>query len=76
MSKIIGIILIVVGGFLIYKGAVRKDSLVGGLDEAGTSVANKVDGGGRVPEHYYYLIGGGILVAVGIGATLGGRKAT
>jgi Protein of unknown function (DUF3185) len=75
MSKIIGIILILVGGFLIYKGAARKDSLAGGLAETGSEIANKVDGGGRVPEHYYYLIGGGILVAVGIGATLGGRKA-
>jgi hypothetical protein len=74
MTKIIGIILIVVGGFLIFKGASRKDSLVGNLAETGTSVANTVDGGGRVPEHYYYLIGGGILVAVGIGATVRGRR--
>lgn len=74
MNKIIGIILILVGGLLIYKGAARKDSLVGGLAETSSEVANKVDGGSRVPEHYYYLIGGGILVAVGIGATLGGRK--
>jgi len=75
MSKIIGIILILVGGFLIYKGAARKDSLAGGLAETGSDIANKVDGGARVPDHYYYLIGGGILVAVGIGATVGGRKA-
>jgi hypothetical protein len=74
MNKIIGIILILVGGFLIYKGAARKDSLVGGLAETTSDVANKVDGGARVPEHYYYLIGGGILVAVGIGATLGGGR--
>lgn len=70
MTKIIGIILIVVGGFLIYKGAVRKDSIAGGLTETGAEVANKVDGGARVPQHYYYLIGGGILAAVGIGATV------
>ncbi len=76
MSKIIGIVLIVIGGFLIYKGAARKDSLVGGLDETGSRVANKVDGGSRIPEHYYYLIGGGVLVAVGIGAAVGGRKVT
>ena len=74
MSRIIGIILIVVGGFLIYKGATRKDSVAGELAETGTSIANKVDGGARIPEHYYYLIGGGILAAVGIGATLRGGK--
>lgn len=76
MNKIIGIILIVVGGFLIYKGAMRKDSLAGGLAETTAEVANKVDGGARIPEHYYYLIGGGILVAVGIGTAIGGRKST
>ncbi len=74
MSKIIGIILILVGGFLIYKGAMRKDSLAGGLAETSSEVANKIDGGSRVPNHYYYLIGGGILVAVGIGATAGGKR--
>jgi hypothetical protein len=74
MSKIIGIILIVVGGFLIYKGAMRKDSLAGGLAETGAEVANKVDGGARIPNHYYYLIGGGILVAVGIGVTAGAKR--
>ncbi len=75
MNKTIGIILILVGGFLVYQGIARKDSLAGGLAETGTEIANKVDGGSRVPEHYYYLIGGGILVAVGIGATVGGRRA-
>jgi hypothetical protein len=75
MSKLIGVILILVGGLLIYKGAARKDSLAGGLAETGSEIANKVDGGARVPEHYYYLIGGGVLVAVGIGATLRGRRA-
>ncbi|MET0262974.1 MAG: DUF3185 family protein [Rariglobus sp.] len=74
MSRIIGIILIVVGGFLIYKGVVRKDSLAGEAAETGTKIANKIDGGARVPEHYYYLIGGGILAAVGIGATVRGGK--
>jgi len=74
MSKIIGIILIVVGGFLIYKGVARKDSVAGGLAETGSSIANKIDGGGHVPEHYYYIIGGAIIAAVGIGATVRGVK--
>jgi hypothetical protein len=74
MNKIIGIILILVGGFLIYKGATRQDSLAGGLDKAGSEIANKVDGGSRIPEHYYYFIGGGILAAIGIGVTVTGRR--
>lgn len=74
MRKIIGIILILVGGFLIYKGVVREDSLAGGLEETGNQVANKIDGGSRIADHYYYLIGGGILAAVGIGTVVSGRR--
>lgn len=73
MNRIIGIILILVGGFLIYQGVERKDSVAGAASEVGADVANAVDGKGRVPKHYYYLIGGGVIAAVGIGATLRGR---
>ena len=75
MNKVIGIILILVGGFLIYKGVERKDSLVGGAAQVSSDVANKVDGGARIPEHYYYIIGGVVVAAVGLGmAVRGGSK--
>jgi len=75
MNKIIGIILILVGGFLIYKGVERKDSIVGGAAQVGSDVANKVDGGSRIPEHYYYIIGGAVVAAAGLGmAARGGPK--
>ena len=74
MNKIIGIILILVGGFLIYQGVARKDSVAGAASQVGTDVANAVDGKGRIPKHFYYIIGGGVLAAVGIGATLRGGK--
>jgi len=75
MSKIIGIVLILVGGILIYQGVQRDDSIAGVASEIGTDVANAVDGGGRIPKHYYYIVGGGVIAAVGIGALLrGGNK--
>jgi len=74
MNKIIGIVLILVGGFLIYQGVARKDSVAGAASEVGTDVANAVDGKGRVAKHYYYIIGGGVIAAIGIGATLRGNK--
>jgi hypothetical protein len=74
MNKIIGIVLILVGGALLYQGLNRKDSIVGAASEVGTDVANAVDGGGRVPEHLYYIIGGGIVAAVGVGVMLRGGK--
>lgn len=75
MSKIIGIVLILLGGILIYQGVQRDDSIAGAASEIGTDVANAVDGGGRVPKHYFYIIGGGVIAAVGVGALVrGGGK--
>lgn len=70
MIKIIGLVLIVVGGILVYQGVTRKDSLLGQAAEVGTDVANRVDGGSRVPDHWVSLIGGGVLVLVGAGLAL------
>lgn len=75
MNKLIGIILLVVGGVLIYQGVQRKDSLVGVASEVGTDIANAVDGDARIPKHYYYIGGGALLAALGLGVVLGGRKA-
>ncbi|MFT3783046.1 MAG: DUF3185 family protein [Nibricoccus sp.] len=68
ISKILGLVLIVGGIWLVAAGISRKDSLVGQASEAGTSIANKVDGGARTPKHYVY-IGGGALAAI-VGASL------
>lgn len=75
MNKIIGIILVVVGGALIYQGLQRKDSLVGVASEVGSDIANAVDGDARIPKHYYYIGGGGLVAALGLGVVLGGRRA-
>ena len=67
MKIIIGLVLIIAGVALFFQGLNRKDSLVGRAAEAGTSIANSVDGGARQPKHVMYMIGGGVLVLVGIG---------
>ena len=66
MNRIIGIILIIVGALLIYKGVNRSDSLVGKADSAGTSIANSVDGGTRQPTHVVWIVGGSVAVLVGL----------
>ena len=66
MKSIIGIVLIIAGIALFFQGFNRKDSLVGRASEAGTSIANSVDGGTRTPKHVIYMVGGGALVLVGI----------
>ncbi|MDX2185420.1 MAG: DUF3185 family protein [Opitutaceae bacterium] len=65
MKKLLGVVLIVVGAFLLIQGFNRKDSLVGEASETGTKIANSVDGGTRMPKHMGYIIGGGVLVLVG-----------
>jgi len=66
MNKIIGLILIIVGGFLIFKGVNRQDSLAGKADSAGTSIANSVDGGTRTPTHTVWIIGGAVVAIAGL----------
>ena len=66
MKIIIGLVLIVAGIALFFQGLNRKDSLVGRAAEAGTSIANTIDGGARTPKHVGYMVGGGVLVLVGI----------
>lgn len=66
MKTILGIVLIVAGIALFFQGFNRKDSLVGRASEAGTSIANSLDGGSRTPKHVGYMAGGGALVLVGI----------
>jgi len=70
MKKSIGLLLIIVGGVLFYQGFARKDSLVGGAAEFGNKIANKVDGGTRVPQHVVYLAGGVVLALAGAGLVL------
>jgi hypothetical protein len=65
MCKIIGIILIVLGGYLFTMGVSRQDSLVGHVSSSADSAANSVDGGVRTPKHVSYMVGGGALVIVG-----------
>ena len=65
MTRIAGVVLMVLGGFLIFRGWSRHESLAGGAATLASKVANKVDGGGRVPDHVYYLAGGGVAVVAG-----------
>ena len=69
MNKIIGIVLLVVGGFLLVNGFNRQESIVGTASEMGTSMANAVDGGGRQPKHIMMMVGGGLLFIAGAAMT-------
>jgi hypothetical protein len=67
MKTILAIVLIIAGIGVFFQGLNRRDSLVGRASEAGTNIANSVDGGVRQPKHVVYMVVGGVLVLAGIG---------
>jgi hypothetical protein len=72
MFRILGIVLILLGGYLIYTGVNRKQSLAGKVDSATTKISNSVDGDNRQPTHTVEIVSGAVLVVIGLG--LGVRR--
>lgn len=76
MNKILlSLILIAAGVTVIVLGHRREDSVEGVADSVGTSVANTWDGKARQPEHVWYYVGGGVLIAAGVVSALRKGKA-
>ncbi len=65
-KTLISLCLIIVGILAVMQGTRRDGSIVGVTDSVGTSVANAWDGKERQPEHFWYYIGGGLLILAGI----------
>jgi LPXTG-motif cell wall-anchored protein len=65
MKYVIGAVLIAVGGYLIYLGNRRADSIAGIAEKTGKDIANAFDGKTRTGQSTYYYIGGGVLIAAG-----------
>lgn len=65
MSKIIAILLILAGGWLIYTGYAQADSMAGRTKTALVELKNEIDGKGRTPKQYAYYGSGALLVALG-----------
>ncbi len=64
-KTLVGLILIIAGGYLCYVGDQQRHSLAGGLQIASVKVANGIDGAGRVADSTWYFVGGGVLIASG-----------
>ncbi len=76
MKTLLAILLIAVGGVLLYQGWNRKNSFAGEAATATTSVANSMDGGARTPRHVVSMVAGGALILLGIGLTVRRRPVT
>lgn len=69
-KRTLSILLIIIGIVVIVMGTRREDSIAGVSDSIGTSVANAVDGEVRQPDHFWYYVGGGVLIAAGLAGAL------
>lgn len=65
MRKSTALVLVLLGLVVAFLGHRRAGSVSGLSDRAGTNIANAWDGGLRVPGHYWYYAGGGLLVLAG-----------
>lgn len=71
-KSILALIFVLGGAALLYVGYQRRQSVAGAAESLGKNIANKVDGGARLPEHTWYFVGGGALIVVG--AMIAARK--
>jgi hypothetical protein len=65
MKKILSLILILLGGWLVYVGYNRGESLAGKTKSGIAELKNEIDGKMRVPDHVWYYVGGGALIVAG-----------
>lgn len=65
MKKIIGIVLILGGGWLVYTGHSRAESIAGKAESGVVQLQNEIDGKSRVAEHVWFYAGGGVLIVAG-----------
>jgi hypothetical protein len=65
MKKILAVVLILAGGWLLYAGYQRGDSLAGRTKSTLAELKNDIDGKTRVPGHVKFYVGGAVLLAAG-----------
>lgn len=65
-KNILAVILVILGGVLLYLGAQRRDSLAGRAEAVGNEVVTRVDGEPRATKETIYFVSGGVLVVVGL----------
>jgi hypothetical protein len=65
MKKILGIVLILGGGWLVYTGYNRAESIAGKTAAGLVDLKNEIDGKARVADHVWYYAGGAVLIIAG-----------
>jgi hypothetical protein len=66
MRKLIALVALAAGVYLLYLGYQRQDSIAGKADKTLTSLGNKMDGGPRVTTEAEYYAAGAVLTIGGV----------
>jgi hypothetical protein len=66
MSKLLSLVALVVGVWLIYLGYERQLSLAGKADRTLSRLGTAIDGGDHTPTHVKYYVAGGLLTLTGV----------
>lgn len=65
MTRILGVVLLLAGGWLVFTGHNRAGSVAGKAQTNIAELKSEIDGKTRVPEHFWYYAGGAVLVLAG-----------
>lgn len=65
MKRVVGLILLIIGVWLIHSGWTRRESLAGKAEAKIAEIGRKLDGESRAPDYLWQLAGGGVLVLAG-----------
>jgi hypothetical protein len=70
MTKIIALLLIVVGAGLVWHGFQVRDSLKGKAQDISSDVQKSWNGDMKITDATWFMVGGGVLVVAGAAAVL------
>lgn len=65
MLKLLSLLAVIAGIWLVYTGYERQHSLVGKADESLSKLGQRIDGGDHTPTHYRFYAAGALLLAGG-----------
>jgi len=66
MPKLVSILAVLAGIWLVYSGYERQHSLAGSADDTMSRLGQRIDGAGRTPTHIWYYAAGAVLLAGGL----------
>ena len=65
MGRLLSVVALLAGLWLVYLGHERQNSLAGLADDSLSRLGQKIDGGDHTPAHFKYYAAGAVLVVGG-----------